>query len=200
MGDKAHHPLEELAEKTDNPRLKARALWALSKLPGEGDEAVELAIADKTPDLRITGIRIARQLGLDMKAIAALAKDPAPEVRRELAIALRHNKTPQAANLWADLAMQYDGHDRWYLEALGIGADKQWDAYLDAYLVKASEPWKTPAGRDILWRSRAKKTPELLVKIIKDPATKEDEQPRYFRALEFLAGAEKDAALKSLLE
>ena len=25
--------------------------------------------------------------------------------------------------LWAELAAQYDGHDRWYLEALGIGAD-----------------------------------------------------------------------------
>jgi len=200
MGDKSHHPLEEMAEKTDNPRLKARALWALSKLPGEGEEAVELATADKNPDLRITGIRIARQLGLELMEIAAFAKDPAPEVRRELAIALRHNKSPNTANLWADLALQYDGQDRWYLEALGIAADKQWDAYLDAYLSKASEPWKTPAGRDILWRSRAKKTPELLVKIIKDPATKEDEQPRYFRALDFLAGPEKDAALKSLLE
>ena len=96
--------------------------------------------------------------------------------------------------------MQHDGKDRWYLEALGIAADKQWDAFLDAYLAKASEPWKTPAGRDILWRSRAKKTPELLVKIIKDPATKEDEQPRYFRAFDFLSGPEKEAALKSLLE
>ena len=96
--------------------------------------------------------------------------------------------------------MQHDGHDRWYLEALGIGADKQWDAFLDAYLAKVSEPWKTPAGRDILWRSRAKQTPALLVKIIKDPATKEDDQPRYFRALDFLSGPEKEAALKSLLE
>ena len=63
-----------------------------------------------------------------------------------------------------------------------------------------SEPWKTPAGRDILWRSRAKKTPELLVKIMKDPATKEEEQARYFRAFDFLSGPEKEAALKSLLE
>jgi hypothetical protein len=96
--------------------------------------------------------------------------------------------------------MQHDGQDRWYLEALGIAADKQWDAFLDAYLAKASDPWRTAAGRDILWRSRAKKTPDLLVKIIKDPATKETDHPRYFRALDFLTGPEKDAALKSLLE
>jgi hypothetical protein len=133
-------------------------------------------------------------------AVKKLLNDKAPEVRRECAIALRHSKHPEAAELWATLAMQYHGGDRWYLEALGIGADKQWNAFLDAYLAKASEPWKTAAGRDILWRSRAKKTPELLVKMIKDPETKETEQARYFRALDFLEGSEKEAALKSLLE
>jgi hypothetical protein len=146
------------------------------------------------------GVRMARELGLDVTKLSALAKDLAPEVRRELALSLRHSKSSAAAGLWADLAMHYDGHDRWYLEALGIAADKQWDAFLDAYLAKNSEPWKTPAGRDILWRSRAKQTPALLVKIIKDSATKEDEQPRYFRALDFLSGPEKEAALKTLLE
>jgi hypothetical protein len=117
-----------------------------------------------------------------------------------LAIALRHSKSPAAASLWAELAAQYDGNDRWYLEALGLAADKQWDAFLDAYLAKTSEPWKTPAGKGIIWRSRAKQTPALLVKIIKDPATTESDQPRYFRALDFLAGPEKEAALKTLLE
>src|SRR5207249_741770 len=99
---------------------------------------------------------------------------------------------------WATLAALHDGKDRWYLEALGIGAAKNWDACLAAYLSLVSEPWKTPAGRDIIWRSRAKQTPALLVKIIKE--AKEDEQPRYFRALDFLSGPEKEAALKSLLE
>jgi hypothetical protein len=157
-------------------------------------------LQDENPDLRVTAIRLARLHGIDVAKVADAAKDKAPEVRRELAISLRHNKSPQAAELWAELALQYDGQDRWYLEALGIAADKQWDAFLDAYLAKSSEPWKTPAGKDILWRSRAKKTPELLVKIMKDPALKEEEQARYFRAFDFLAGPEKDAALKSLLE
>ena len=109
-------------------------------------------------------------------------------------------KTPAAAELWAELAYLHDGKDRWYLEALGIGADKNWDAYLDAYLKKVGDKWNSPAGRDILWRSRAKKTPELLAKILKDPATNEADQPRYFRAFDFLTGPEKEAALKSLLE
>jgi hypothetical protein len=200
MGEKAHHPIEDLAEHTTDPRLKARAVWALARLEGEGQEAVDIALAAKESDVRMTGVRIAREIGLDVAKLAAVAADTAPEVRRELAISLRHSKSPAAAELWAQLALQHDGKDRWYLEALGIGADKQWDAFLDAYLAKASEPWKSEAGRDILWRSRSKKTPELLVKIMKDPATKEEDQPRYFRAFDFLNGPEKDVALKSLLE
>ena len=122
-------------------------------------------------------------------------------MRRECAIALRHHKSPDAPALWADLAAQYDGQDRWYLESLGIGADRQWDAYLAAYLKKTGDNWITPAGRDIIWRSRAKQTPAWLAKIIKSDATKETEQPRYFRAFDFLAASpEKEAALKSILD
>src|SRR5206468_6832966 len=130
------------------------------------EELVSNETKNAEPDLRVAAIRIARLYDIDLGKYAAAAKDSAAEVRRELAVSLRHSKHPQAAELWADLAMQHDGHDRWYLEALGIGADGQWDAFLDAYLAKASEPWKTSAGRDIIWRSRAKKTPGLLVKII----------------------------------
>jgi hypothetical protein len=113
---------------------------------------------------------------------------------------LRHAKNPAAADLWAELASRYDGQDRWYLEALGVGADRNWDAFLDAYLTKVGDQWNSPAGRDIVWRSRAHKTPELLVKIIKDPTTKPEDQPRYMRAFDFLdKSPEKDKALEGLL-
>src|SRR5262245_33793956 len=187
-------------------RMRARYLFCgaafVAKISGAKNVApmVKHTLTLPEVDLRVLAVRLAREYGLDLSTIASAAKDSAPEVRREVAITLRHSKAPEAAGLWAELATQHDGHDRWYLEALGVGADQQWDAFLDAYLAKNSEPWKTPAGRDIIWRSRAKQTPGLLVKILKDPATKEDEQPRYFRALDFLSGSEKEAALKSLLE
>ena len=63
---------------------------------------------------------------------------------------------------------------------------------------RAEQPVDLPYR--IIWRSRAKKSPALLAKIIKDPATTEEDQPRYFRAFDFLTGPEKEAALKSLLE
>jgi len=200
LGDAAEHELEEAIEKSDSAAFKARAIWALASNPKEADEAIEIALKDKNPDIRIVGVRLAREHKVDVAKLAAVAKDASAEVRRELAISLRHSTSAAKPELWAALAMQHDGKDRWYLEALGIGAGKDWDSCLDAYLAKAGDSWNTPAGRDIVWRSRAKKSPAYLAKILKDEKTTEEEQGRYNRAFDFLSGPEKESALKSLLE
>ena len=56
-----------------------------------------------------------------------------------------------------------------------------------------------PAGREVVWRSRSKQTPALLVKMITDKKTTEPEKQRYLRAFDFINGPEKDAALLQLL-
>lgn len=171
---------------SDNPRFRARALWLLGKIEGRGRHYVDLALKDPDPDIRGTGIRLARQLDLDLPPlIATIVRDPAPLVRRECAVALRHCPSPRAAELWAELARQHDGKDRWYLEALGIGAHLHWDACFDAWLKAAGAQWNTPAGRDIIWRSRAAKTPDYLARIIADSSIPAGQLPRYFRAFDF---------------
>jgi putative heme-binding domain-containing protein len=100
--------------------------------------------------------------------------------------------------LWAELAKQHDGHDRWYLEALGIGADGDWDACLATWLKTVGSTWKTPAGRDIVWRSRSSSSAEYLAQILEDPETTSADAPRYLRAFDFLRGPEKDRALVKL--
>jgi hypothetical protein len=40
---------------------------------------------------------------------------------------------------------------------LGIGADRQWDRFFDAYLAKVKDPLQTDASRDIVWRARTDK-------------------------------------------
>jgi hypothetical protein len=91
-----------------------------------------------------------------------LVRDPSPAVRREVAIALRHDQSRRAAELWAGLAQQYDGRDRWYLEALGVSADRQWDRYFGAWLDRIGDDWLTPAGREFGWRARAARALPLL--------------------------------------
>jgi hypothetical protein len=93
------------------------------------------------------------------------------------------------------LAQQYDGKDRWYLEALGIAADKQENKFFDTWLGEVGDKWNSPAGREIVWRSRATKAAPLLAKIITDKSTDATQRDHYLRGLDFIKGPEKEAAL-----
>jgi putative membrane-bound dehydrogenase-like protein len=201
MGAAAETALLYLWNDSSNPRMRARAFYILVRLPGKQNDYVDKALHDADSDIRIVGLRAAREAGLDVvPMVRMLAHDSSPQVRRECAIALRHNPSSEAPELWAALAQQHDGQDRWYLEALGIGADRQEDKFFDAWLAAAGDHWDTPAGRDIIWRSRAVKSAPFLAAIIKDKKTPERERARYFRAFDFISGPEKKAALLTLLD
>ena len=183
-----------------NPRFRARALPLLARIPGKTDSYVQRGIQDENPNIRIAALRIARERKLELiQFVSQLVRDPSPQVRRECAIALRHNPSALAAELWAELARQHNGKDRWYLEALGIGAHGREDRFFSAWLKRAGDDWDNKAGRDIVWRSRSQKTPALLARLIKDASLPKSEKLRYFRAMDFLEGPEKEAALIDLL-
>jgi putative membrane-bound dehydrogenase-like protein len=195
MQGKAEKELLKLWNGSD-VRMRARALQLLARITGSEKKYVEAALADKDSDIRITGLRIARSLKMDLiPYVKQLAKDTSAQVRRECLIALRHNQSPDATKLWVALATQHDGKDRWYLEALGIAMDQQENKFFDAWLAEVGEKWNTPAGRDIVWRSRASKAPALLAKIITDKSTSTKDKEHFLRSLDFIKGPEKDAAL-----
>jgi hypothetical protein len=150
----------------------------------------------------VTGLRLARQLKLDLVSLAgSVAEDPSAQVRREAAIALRFAKTPEAAKVWAKLAAKHDGADAWYLAALGIGANLNWDACLDAYLAQVGGKWDTAGGRDIIWISRAQKSGELLAKIMDSDSLPAKDKLRFVRAMDFQGSEEeRQAALKKSLQ
>jgi putative membrane-bound dehydrogenase-like protein len=200
--EKAEDALEPLW-KSGNPRYKARAFWLMAKLAPDG---IAQQIDDPDPNFRIVALRAARQMKLDLMPLLRKAvSDKSAHVRREAAVTIRHlthselseSQIKELAELWSQLASQHDGQDRWYLEALGIAAQNHADAFFGAWLAKVGDGWNTPAGRDIVWRSRAKAVPMLLAKIIK--ASPADEHPRYYRALDFHSGPEKDQALQAIL-
>ena len=82
---------------------------------------------------------------------------------------------------------------------MGIGSDLHTDSRFSAWLAKAGDKWKSDGGRDIIWRSRSKKAPAYLAKIIKDESIADHASPRYMRAFDFHTGDEKKKALESLL-
>lgn len=185
---------------SDNSRYRARALWLLSKLPSRGINYIDSALSDKVENIRITAIRAALEIHADTISIAkAMVHDPSPAVRREALLALRHNTSPASAGLWAQFAVQYDGRDRWYLEALGIAADGRWDADFAAWMSAVNNVYDTPAGRDIVWRSRTDASLPLLARIISDPTNDPMRQLKFFRAFDFHQGPAKQKVLLSLL-
>ncbi len=199
MGLEAESALSDIY-RDENPRMRARALWLLGKIDGRSRYYVDQAMADKDADIRVTGIRLARQLGLSLAEVGAeLASDPSPAVRRELAIAIRYDKSSAMPDVWAKLAQGYDGKDRWYLEALGIASDVRPTECFDAWLATVHGKWNSDTGRDIVWRVRADKAAAMMVELVQNPKLALSETNRYFRSLEYHDSGVRNTALQSLL-
>ena len=135
-GAAAEAVLAKIFESDPNPRFRSRALWLLGQIEGKTQKYADLAIADKDKDIRITGLRLARRMSLDViPVVKKLVKDESPQVRRECAIALRHVPSPEKAKLWSVLAINYilagksdvddlnEATEKWSSEALGLAAD-----------------------------------------------------------------------------
>ncbi len=202
MGEKAVPELEKLLNSNENTRMRARAFWVLVKMKNaNAQQHIQQVIKDNNPDLRIAGIRAARELNADVIGVVKqLVNDNDAQVRRECALALHHNKSPEAAELWATLAGEYDGKDRWYLEALGIGADGQWDNFFKAYAAKVKDPLQNNATRDIVWRSRTDEAVPYIAQLASEQNTPINNRLRYFRAFDFNTGSLKSKLLVKMIE
>jgi putative membrane-bound dehydrogenase-like protein len=157
---------------------RARALWLLGGLGADGSAAIQEALKDQEPRYRILGLRVARAQGMNMLATSRpLVRDASPQVRREIALMLQDSTTMLPAYLyprqveppaeWLEamtgLISQYDGRDRWYLEALAIAARGREDA-IYARMKSQGTPI-TPAQAGILWALRPRTAlPDLVAR------------------------------------
>lgn len=198
-GTEAKLALENMLATDSNPRMKARAFGVLNQL-APSTERIEQLAKNEVPELRMSAIRAAKQLSFGKwKHIAkALVTDSDIQVKRELAIALRHNGEPLADEIWSQLALSYDGADRWYVEALGIGADGNWNQRFEKVLSKKNE-LSEAAFNGIVWRSRGSKSLPYLLAILENNQDT-DSKLAYFRALDFNESKEKSNELVKLIQ
>ena len=195
-------------EETEDPRLKARYAWAAGIRPGESARWIERLTEEDDDRLRAIALRLCRRVEGDVLGLVAqVTADPSPLVRREAAIALRGVEGATADRLWGVLAARHTAGDRWETEALGLGADSPagfageqlWEGRLAAWLELVGSEWASPAGREIVWRSRSGRTPALLCDLIGMPATKAPEALAMIRSLDFQDTGLVRAAVRDLL-
>ncbi len=142
--------------KDENPFIRARAIWLLAQLGAEGIAQIQPLLKSSDAAVRVTTFRALRRIGHNVLAnAAALASDESPAVRREVAVAMRDVPLDSSREVLLKLARGYDGKDRTYLEAWGIGcAGKETEiaAALSAEQ-KEKNPLKwTPAYANLVWR------------------------------------------------
>ncbi|WP_439488810.1 PVC-type heme-binding CxxCH protein [Algoriphagus sp.] len=190
----AKDALEKLFTEGES-RMRARAFWVLAKLPN-GNDYIKTAATDGDENIRVAAIRAYRNNKMsDVSFLLEMAGDESAQVRREVALAIRYKSNPE---VWLKLVEGYKSGDRWYLEALGIAAEGFWDEYLPQYLEKTDKTWmENQEAKDIIWRSRASDTAELLGKIILSQPGRNKEA--YYRALDFQSPNAKNETLKALL-
>ncbi len=142
--------------KDGNPYIAARGIWLLAQLGPEGLAQVRPLLASSDPAVRVVAFRALRRAGDNVLGhIAKLTRDPSAAVRRELAVALRDVPLDSSRGLLLELAAGYDGKDRTYLEALGIGCSGKETAIASALASAQTEkdPLKWSASHaNLMWR------------------------------------------------
>ena len=199
-GNQAVNAIENLYNTTQNPVFKARAFWLLASAEN-GSKFIQNGANDSNPNLRIAALRASYlyKSGL-IEIVTKLSNDSDFQVKRECALSLRHNNSPEAIKLLAKLASAHNGNDRYYLEAIGIGIQGKNDLFFEEYLKLNPTPTSTLAGNDIIWRTHSAKTLPFLAALATDSKSNFKQKLRYFRAFDFVESAEKQNVLLKMLE
>ncbi|MFC5410930.1 PVC-type heme-binding CxxCH protein [Larkinella bovis] len=199
QGDKVVKPVAKLLT-APNPYHRARAVWLLSQLGPKGQQKIQELLKSEQVDLRIAAFRALKQTQPDVVALARqVIDDPSPAVRREVAIALRDVPFEQCRDLLVKLANQYDGNDRFYLEAVGLAADRKEEALYA--VLKPSMPanpvqWDQKTA-NLIWRLHPASTADLMKQRALAPTLTADARKQAIVALGFM----KDpAAARAMVE
>ena len=106
-----------------NPYISARAIWLMAQLGPQGKAQARRLLKSSDAQQRLVALRALRRAGEDHGNLARqMANDASAAVRRDAALALRDVPANKAVGTLVALAKEFDGKDRHYLDAFGIGA------------------------------------------------------------------------------
>lgn len=157
-----------------------------------------------------------------------LIHDPSPQVRREIAVALQEvvpnlnradasaqpsrnreeattqfseqegNPLAAALDLLLELSKQFDGKDRWYLEALGMAARGKENVLYPRLRSVFEGKWNSLLGQ-LLWEFRPSDAASYLISCVNDPSLTTSERAEALDALAAIALPEAGIAVAELM-
>jgi putative membrane-bound dehydrogenase-like protein len=184
--------LRPALQQHETSSLRARALWQLgrlfmrnpagkSELPAQElfEQLFARPIRESDPRLRSLAIRMWSQPGMPlsveqrMRLTKDLLNDPSAAVRRDLLLSLRDVDPALAKPLILALAKQYDGKDRFYLEAIGIAVGHHDEARRELLLADFDQqfPEWNDTVANLIWELRPTQVLPRLEKRLFDTAT-----------------------------
>jgi putative membrane-bound dehydrogenase-like protein len=128
---------------------KGRYLFSLCAQSAPGARGIAFtSLKDKDSRIRALALRLLRAHRMTQSIedpaehtmLFTMSEDPSPEVRAELAITLRGSKDADAPKALVDIATRWDGDDRRYIEALGLGAEGKEAALWPLLLGEMGDP------------------------------------------------------------
>ena len=156
-GPEAYDVVAKVLEDS-NSFIASRAVWLLPYLGEKGRAKLDALVASDDAAIRLTAFRAIRRTDGkidDLPYALKLSNDPSPELRAESAQAMRNRSFEEARDVLVNVATQYDGKDRAYLECLGIGAghhtEALWQAVGERMKPGAAAQWSDTFAR-LTWR------------------------------------------------
>ncbi len=209
QGNAAVAPVAALLE-AENPFHRARAVYLLAQLGQEGVARVEAQLRSPDPMMRIAAYRALRRANPTTSSqekllgyAQALVSDKSPAVRREVALSLRDVPFAQSRELLLTLAKGYDGTDRAYLEAWGIGCSGKESAIYGLLAFSAPDPdaTKWPASfANLIWRLTPEGAEEALAARAAATTLPDADRVNAVTALGFIPSASSANALLDLAQ
>ena len=173
-----------------NPYHRARATWLLAHLGPAGVREVERLLADADPQIRVTAFRALRQVKPSViEEARVLSQDASPAVLREVAVSQRGVPFKESGDILAKLAGRYDGADRWFLEAIGIGASGNEEALYSALLTSLGrrDPTQWDARfSSVAWRLHPKAAIDAFAARAASPRLSDEARKQAVVALGFI--------------
>jgi putative membrane-bound dehydrogenase-like protein len=198
-GDDAQ-PLLQVLTALDDPFLLARATWLQPLLGEQGAADARGGLVSERAEHRLVTFRALRNAGDDVVALAGkLCRDEAPFVRAAVATALRDAKGQDAVKAMVEIGRRFDGKDRAYLDAFGIGCTGKQEQVYRALAEQAGEPTGWDARMAwIAWRLGARSSVPALVARARHAALPLPERTRAVTALAFVRDLAAADAMLSL--